>query len=278
MRAGRADLSERIPELSCLADRKVLQVGLGGVGGFIAWEFARAGVGTLELIDGDIVEPANSVRWPLGFGFAGNPKSALADVIRQQHPYTAARGHHRVLGKPTGYNEPEGEWLTGLLQDCDLIVGATGEHLVNLLLADYARRLGIPFLFAHTTYGAWGGMVARIRPDGPCMWCLVRHRADAESGRGDPFALPPSDEQGKVVPTGCSAATFTGAGFDSARIAQPAVQLAVSTLCNCTDGYPQAALDIATLSLRDATGRLLTPRWDTARLTAHPDCQECAGG
>jgi molybdopterin/thiamine biosynthesis adenylyltransferase len=282
VRAGPSDLARRIPELSCLGDRTVIVVGVGGVGSFCALEFARAGVRQLVLVDGDGLEPANSVRWPFGFPAAGEPKaSLLARFINDQHPYTEARPVVRTIGALGRKGQPADHlWLEELLASADLALNTTGEPLVNLLLGERAKAFAVPYVMAHTTYGGWGGMVARVLPQhDACIWCLQAHRVDAEGadpGSSRALVLPPSDPAGEIAPPGCSSPTFTGAGFDTARIAQPAVQLAVSTLCRCDEGYPQAEWDIATLSLRDPTGRLLDPRWDTSPLLPHPRC-DCSG-
>jgi tRNA A37 threonylcarbamoyladenosine dehydratase len=48
--------------LEKLANSKVLIVGLGGVGSFAAEFIARAGIGNLTIIDGDIVDVTNKNR------------------------------------------------------------------------------------------------------------------------------------------------------------------------------------------------------------------------
>lgn len=48
--------------LEKLKNAKVLVVGLGGVGGYIAEALARAGVGCLGLLDFDVVDPSNLNR------------------------------------------------------------------------------------------------------------------------------------------------------------------------------------------------------------------------
>ena len=40
----------------------VLVVGLGGVGSFAAEFIARSGVGTMTIVDGDVVDPTNRNR------------------------------------------------------------------------------------------------------------------------------------------------------------------------------------------------------------------------
>lgn len=279
VRAGPSDLAQRIPELGCVPHKTVVVVGLGGVGSFSALELARAGVGRLILIDPDVVEAGNSVRWAFGFDTAGFPKAhVVADFVRRHHPFTNADAYIHTLGKPRLVDgKPEGQFVDGLMKDADLVLDATGERNVHLMLADRAKAHGVPFVLAHTTFGGWGGMVARVCSDhDACIWCFQCHVLDQEDGigsNGTDIVLPPADLEGEIALTGCSAPTFAGAGFDTARVAQPAAQLAVSTLCDCGDGgYPQAEWDVATLSLRDKTGRILEPRWYTARLTPHPRC------
>ncbi len=48
--------------LKTLSTKHVLIVGLGGVGSFAAEFIARAGIGTLTIVDGDVVDPTNRNR------------------------------------------------------------------------------------------------------------------------------------------------------------------------------------------------------------------------
>ena len=56
----RALLSDKAVET--LSQKSVLVAGLGGVGSWAAEALARAGVGRLILIDGDVVTPSNLNR------------------------------------------------------------------------------------------------------------------------------------------------------------------------------------------------------------------------
>lgn len=49
-------------DLQRLQESHVLVVGLGGVGGYVAEMLARAGIGTLSLVDADVVQPSNINR------------------------------------------------------------------------------------------------------------------------------------------------------------------------------------------------------------------------
>lgn len=74
-RAGEADLSTRVPAVRILRDRKVAVVGVGAVGAPLAVELARIGCRKIHLLDYDVVEPGNSIRWPLGASAWGRGKS-----------------------------------------------------------------------------------------------------------------------------------------------------------------------------------------------------------
>jgi len=59
---GRTKLLLGEENLQRLISAKVLIVGLGGVGSYAAEAICRAGVGTLTIVDGDVVDPTNRNR------------------------------------------------------------------------------------------------------------------------------------------------------------------------------------------------------------------------
>ena len=59
-------------KLNQLQKSHVLVVGLGGVGSFAAEFLARAGVGTLTIVDGDVVDPTNRNRQLPALSTIGN--------------------------------------------------------------------------------------------------------------------------------------------------------------------------------------------------------------
>lgn len=71
-----------------LQQAHILVVGLGGVGGFVAEFLARAGVGTLTLIDGDVVDETNINRQIIALqSTIGKPKAeVLAQRLRDINP------------------------------------------------------------------------------------------------------------------------------------------------------------------------------------------------
>ena len=71
-----------------LMNKHVLVVGLGGVGGICAEMIARAGVGKMTIVDGDVVDLSNCNRQiPALHSTEGKPKTAvMAERLRDINP------------------------------------------------------------------------------------------------------------------------------------------------------------------------------------------------
>lgn len=270
-RYGAGDLLARIPALAPLRDRMVSVIGLGGLGGPSALEFGRAGVGRLGLLDGDIVEGGNGVRWPRGLTAAGWAKAlAIHELIRQDWPLTETRAAWWRLGAALEGELREADALTIALDGTDLIFDASASLVTQRYLADLARELAVPYVTLWSTHGGWGGVVARIQPDAAACWLCLQH---ALSGRLIPH--PPEAPGPRVQPAGCGSPTFTGTSFDLAPVWTAAVRLAVSTLA--PDTYGPTDWDVAVVSLRDDRGGLAMPTWTTHRLERNERCVDHGG-
>ena len=74
----RAALLFKEEGLNKLTNATVLVVGLGGVGSFAAEFLARAGVGTMTIVDGDVVDITNINRQlPALHSTVGKPKVTI---------------------------------------------------------------------------------------------------------------------------------------------------------------------------------------------------------
>ena len=71
-----------------LRNSHVLVVGLGGVGAYAAEQLARAGIGRMTIVDGDVVNVTNRNRQLLALGSTqGRPKAeVMAERIRDINP------------------------------------------------------------------------------------------------------------------------------------------------------------------------------------------------
>ena len=268
-RVGKSDLAARIPEVSSLQTKKIAVIGAGGVGWGNALEFARNGVGELPILDDDSVEAGTIVRWGFGLPAVGaNKAEFLANFIRKNYPYTKVVPYvHRIGGV---YNTRSDLEVVGeLLDDVDLIYDATAETGIQRLLSELAAERGLPYICISTTNGAWGGLIARIRPGKTqgCWMCL-QYALEDES-----IPPPPEAPDDFVQPAGCASPTFTGTSFDIQEVSLSGVRLAVSTLSEGIEGgYPETDWDVARLTLREDKTRLVAPQWETFVLERHPDC------
>jgi molybdopterin/thiamine biosynthesis adenylyltransferase len=271
-RAGPVDVRARAPELEQLRPLTVAIAGVGAIGAPLALELARAGVGHLHILDHDLADPATAVRWPFGVESAGIPKvHVLESFVRHNYPYSTVETFvHRIGAPDTARDEPS--IMNAFLDGADVVVDATAEYGVGYYLSSRARELGIPYVSVTTTFGAWGGMIVRIRPgkSAGCWTCLQHHLLDKT------IAGPPFDPEGTIQPVGCADPTFRGAGFDVSFVALGGVRTVVQTLLSGSSaGCPDYDWDVAVLSLRDANGAAIYPTWQVSVLDQHPSCSIC---
>ena len=146
-------------------------VGCGALGSVAADLLARAGVGTLTLIDRDVVEPTNLQRQLL-FDEAdarnGTPKAVAAKArLGAVNSTIAIRAHVADL------NHTNAERLTGLDPQASpaVLLDGTDNFETRYLLNDLAVRHATPYVYA----GAVGttGTAYTVMPDqSPCIRCL----------------------------------------------------------------------------------------------------------
>lgn len=283
LRSGRGsadDLAARIPELTPLRTRAVLVVGLGSLGAPAAIELARNMVGQIRLLDGDFVDPGISVRWPIGYAYAGLMKvQAIAHFIHANYPNcTIGSTEARTIGLTRADDslEPDPEILDRLLDGVDLVFDASAEEGVNHTMSELARERSIPYVGISATLGAWGGLVFRVRPDRGGCWVCLRH-LQTTTGAPPHIGPAPWDPNGQAQPAGCASITFTGTSFDLAPVWTMGVRLAISTLCEggAPGMYPVLPWDVGVVALRDPGGEPVPAIWTVYPLDKHPSCSRC---
>lgn len=275
-RYGRADMTERAPELRPLASKRIAQVGVGCTGAPSALEFARAGVGGLGLLDGDHVDAATTVRWPFGLAAAGHSKvQVVKGFIDAHYPHTKVSGEPTFLGMARHDGEMpvnEREVVARLVNGASLIYDASAEFGIQFYLSQIAAELGIPYVGVAGRQGGWGGYVVRITPGvTKGCWSCLQLSWDSR------IPSPPTQPTEFVQPAGCGSPTFLAAGFDMASIAMNGVRVAVGELCrSVANGYPASEWDVLVIAMRDASGRPIPPTARGFVLERHPDCATCA--
>lgn len=260
-RAGPSDLGHRVPAVKTLYDKRILVVGTGAIGAPIVLELARNGCATLQLIEHDVLEPGNSVRWPLGASAWGTRKlRALEKFIDAEYPSTKVIAEHFNLG-----SDKDDELLTAAIGEAHLVIDASASHGITSLLDERCRQQTVPLITVSATPSVKGGVVVRHAGDGGCPNCLEyawEKKAFAEpTGRWD---------DALTQPPGCAERTFTGASHDLQELSLQAVRLTLQTL-----DEPAAASLVLTLDFVDEGG-LRLPKWRIDALPRHPDCR-CRG-
>jgi molybdopterin/thiamine biosynthesis adenylyltransferase len=265
----------RAPALLPLRNKSALVVGLGSLGSPLVLQLARAGIGRLHLIDCDHLQVGNTIRWALGWQYAGLDKVAsLARHIMQEYPYTEVSGYNVRIGansRPTAQFFSDYDLLRTLGSQAEIIVDASANYRVSYFLSDLARELNKPYVWLTTTHGAAGGVVGRIIPNEThgCWHCFQHGLHDKTIG------LPQDDGSAEIQPGGCSQPTFIGAGLDSDEIALLASRLSVATLTvGEANGYPDFSWNVAVADL-NRDGCSIAPDWTTYPLEVNPACAAC---
>lgn len=143
---------------------KVLVVGAGGLGSPVSLYLAAAGVGTIGMVDFDVVDESNLQRQVL-FGVDQVGKSKLKSAVERLenlNPYTEYIQHEAALSSENALD---------IIQDYDMVVDGTDNFPTRYLVNDACVLLGKP-----NVYGSiyrFDGQVSVFNHDGgPCYRCL----------------------------------------------------------------------------------------------------------
>ncbi|MDK2930779.1 MAG: hypothetical protein PWR07_910 [Bacillota bacterium] len=219
---------------------KVLVVGAGGLGSPAAMYLAAAGVGTLGLVDSDVVDLSNLQRQilhgvnHLGLAKVESAKRALARL----NP-----GVHVVPHRMTVTSEN----VSGLIEPYDVVVDAVDNLETRYVVNDACVKAGKPLIEAGVL--RFDGMVLTVIPgEGPCYRCIF------------PVLPPPG-----AVPS-CREAGIIGAvpGVVGSIEALEAIKVILGL------GQPL----VGRLLLFDG----LAMTWREVNAARDPNCPACGGG
>ncbi|WP_309713171.1 molybdopterin-synthase adenylyltransferase MoeB [Armatimonas sp.] len=146
-----------------LGQATVAVVGAGGLGCPVLQYLAAAGVGTIRVIDDDLVDRSNLQRQVLYTDAdVGKPKAEIAaQRLRAQNPLISVEAHAIRL---MAHNAHE------LLAGADVIVNGADNFPTRYLVSDASVLLGIPHV--HGAIHRFEGEVSIFLPKGPCYRCL----------------------------------------------------------------------------------------------------------
>jgi molybdopterin/thiamine biosynthesis adenylyltransferase len=159
------------PGQAALGRARVLVVGAGGLGAPVLLYLAAAGVGTLGVVDDDVVALSNLQRQVIhATPDIGAPKvDSAAAAIRRLNPHVAVKQHNTRL---TGQNALK------LIGDYDIVADGSDNFATRYLVSDTCYFASKPLVTA--ALGTFDGTLTTIRahernPDGkpnPTYRCL----------------------------------------------------------------------------------------------------------
>jgi molybdopterin/thiamine biosynthesis adenylyltransferase len=220
-----------------LLDSKVLLIGAGGLGAPSAFYLAAAGIGTVGIVDDDVVDESNLQRQVIhNTQRVGMPKTESARLsIQALNPDIRVVEHNTRLDAGN---------ILELIEGYDVIVDGADNFPTRYLLNDASVRLRKPVVSASIL--AFDGQISTFVPyEGPCYRCL--------------YPVPPPPE---MAPS-CGAAGVLGvmAGVMGLLQANEVIKLVAGI------GEPL----IGRLLLYDSLGT----RFTELKVKRDPDCPIC---
>jgi molybdopterin/thiamine biosynthesis adenylyltransferase len=134
---------------------KVLVIGAGGLGSPVLQYLAAAGVGTLGIVDDDVVSLSNLQRQTIHeTGMIGAPKTDSAKAfIQKSNPHVDVKTHSIRL---TSGN------IQDIIHSYDLVVDGSDNFDTRYLAADACERSGITLVTA--AVGRFDGSITTLKP------------------------------------------------------------------------------------------------------------------
>jgi sulfur-carrier protein adenylyltransferase/sulfurtransferase len=163
---------------------RVLFIGAGGLGSPAMLYLAAAGVGTIGIVDFDVVDTSNLQRQVIHRADRVGMKKteSAAQTIRELNPDVRVVAHEEMLGPDN---------VDRLIDGYDVILDGTDTFETRYTLNDAAVRAGIPVV--HASVFRFEGQLTVFTPhEGPCYRCL--------------YPTPPPPE----LAPGCSVAGVLG--------------------------------------------------------------------
>lgn len=157
-------------------------VGCGGLGGYIAEELARIGVGRLVLIDGDRLEVSNLNRQIM----ASELNLGQWKVEAARDRLQSVNSEVQVEGIRGWFEEEKGPEL---FREVDLVCDALDSLLTRVVLERVCHQMELPLVFA--SIAGWFGQIGVSLPgDFSVLHLFGRAEQGVESTWGNPAFTP----------------------------------------------------------------------------------------
>ena len=211
--------------VSSITNKSVLLIGCGSVGGFVAENLCQCGVGMIDILDKESLTVDNVHRHVLGFSDAikgKNKAELMKDYLNMRFIHTDVDSFDCTAENITRDYKRLGNY--------DLIVSATGNPTVNLVLDDALRKLddAPPFVVCfNEPYGVGGHAIVVFKDDS-----LRRFYSDPISGELVPYlgSFTESNQSFSKTQAGCAGTYVEYSVLDSQQTAIITTKLALQVL------------------------------------------------
>ena len=145
---------------------RVLVIGAGGLGSPAAMYLAAAGVGTIGIVDDDVVDLSNLQRQIIhGTGNVGMPKvESAAETVTSINPDVTMKPYHIRVSAGN---------IAELIADYDVIVDAADNFSTKFLINDACVLAGKPYIYGGALRFE-GQLMTYVPGRGPCYRCIFR--------------------------------------------------------------------------------------------------------
>ena len=172
---------------SRLLESRALIVGCGALGSAQAETLARAGVGTLRIVDRDFVESSNLQRQTM---------FTERDASERLPKAIAAARHLREINSEVTVEaeivDANHSNIERLISGCDVVLDGTDNFSTRYLINDACVKHNVTWIYG-AAVGSYG-VTMTIRPqDGPCLRCIFPEAPAAASA-------PTCDTTGVIMP------------------------------------------------------------------------------
>ncbi len=165
-----------------LRQARVLLVGVGGLGSPISLYLTGAGIGTLGLMDDDVVSTTNLHRQVLyGEDKLGQPK--IDEAVRRLHNLNS---EVKLVAYPYRLTKDN---AADIVRNYDMVVDGCDNFATRFLIDDACREAGIPYLYGAVCGFNGQAAVFNVGPD-------ARHYRDLYPDEQATLAMP---HPGKAV-------------------------------------------------------------------------------
>lgn len=223
-------------DLNILKNKSVAVIGLGSVGSTVALELAASGVGSLTLIDNDILTIGNICRHEASLRYLGKPKTIILKEIIQSKYFDI---DVRLNEKNPLFNVLDSrDTVLSSLQDVDIVAVCIGSHNIHKYINSICLEADKPAVYGYVGPFSSAGRIIRVIPNETgCYNCVYAYLAQYPEIYFD-MPTPSLDELNEYpIDYGCNTPAVPGTAFDTKTIALAQTRLIVQTLLRGIGSY-----------------------------------------